>query len=78
MIKLPNQSAVQDMDLSCTANTDLADRGIERLKQEKEQLTKQLKNMSDPEKIKDLESKLKQLENEQQQKTMRHTGIRMR
>lgn len=52
MIKLPNQSAVQDMDLSCTANTDLADREIERLKQEKEQLTKQLKICQTPRKSK--------------------------
>lgn len=53
---------------NCTVDTDKVDREIEHLKEKRQQLQKQLRSASDPEKIRALERKLSQVEQELQQK----------
>ena len=53
----------------CTSNTDQVDREIEKLKEKKQHLEKQIKMASgDEEKVKELENQLAQVENELSQK----------
>lgn len=53
----------------CTANTDKADKEIEKLKEKKKQLEKEIKDASeDEEKVRKLEKKLAQVESELKQK----------
>ncbi len=53
----------------CTTNTDKADREIEKLKEQKQQLEQQIKvAFGDEEKVKELEKKLSRIEGELSQK----------
>ena len=52
----------------CTTNTDAVDREIEKLKEEKRQLEKQVQAETDENKVKELEKKLAQVEAELSQK----------
>lgn len=53
----------------CTTNTDKVDREIEKLKDEKQQLERQIQStVGDEKKIKELKQKLAQIENELRQK----------
>lgn len=53
---------------SCTCNTDSVDREIESLKRKQEELNQQINSEADPSKIKELERKLAQTEQELSQK----------
>ncbi len=53
----------------CTMNTDMVDREIKKLKEQKQQLEQQIKaTAGDEEKVKELEKKLSQIEGELSQK----------
>ena len=53
---------------TCTTNTDQVDREIEKLKEKRDGLEQQLRTTKDPDKAKDLERQLAQVEKELQQK----------
>lgn len=52
----------------CTGNTDAVDREIEKLREKREKLEKQLSSETDEAKIRELERKLSQVESELRQK----------
>lgn len=52
----------------CIANTDKVDREIEKLKKQKQELEQRLRTETDETKVKNLKSKLAQVENELRQK----------
>ena len=65
--KVQKKSATGNAE-ECTTNTDAVDREIEKLKEEKRQLEKQVQAETDENKVKELEKKLAQVEAELSQK----------
>ncbi len=61
-----NKEAKQEE--KCTGNTDKVEQEIRKLKEEKKQLEQKLRMASDPQKTKDLEKQLANIEQELQQK----------
>lgn len=64
----PKWKKSDDKEEETTGNTDQVDREIQKLKQEQEELERQLNMETDEKKIRELEQKLAQVENELAQK----------